>query len=192
MLSLPLPTGRRMWAQAFGPTDWAKPSSPSAYFNCEMDSGGFLVTCWLKLLFPLACRVRDPARGLSQDNYWETVSLQTAQSFPAVFQSLKHSCCDKFSNILLFYFGFTLSLWLLLFFLFCFLLILSPFYPSLPHLCQLIHFVVQKNVVFSSFYTAWTSCSCRAYSCHTIMKRGKGIKNKEETESWTSKQQQVV
>lgn len=64
------------------------PGSPSAYFNCEMDSDGILVTCWLKLLFPLACWVRDPARGLSQDTYWETVSLQTAQSFAAVFQSL--------------------------------------------------------------------------------------------------------
>lgn len=45
MLSLPLPTGRRMWAQAFGPPDWAKPSYPLAYFNCEMDSNSFLVTC---------------------------------------------------------------------------------------------------------------------------------------------------
>lgn len=134
MLSLPLPTGRRMWAQAFGPTGWGKPSSPSAYFNCEMDSGGFLVTCWLKLL--------------SQDNYWETVSLQTAQSFPAVFQSLKHSCCDKFSNILLFYFGFTLSLWLLLFFysVFCSFQALSTLaYPIC--LCQLIHFVVIRQML---------------------------------------------
>lgn len=48
MLSLPLPTGRRMWTRAFGPPNWAKPRSPSAYFNCEMDSDGFLVTCWLR------------------------------------------------------------------------------------------------------------------------------------------------
>lgn len=130
---------------------------------------------WAKTTIERQCHYKLPSHSLLSSSPW---SILAVTNFPISYFSILvlHYLCDFYS------------------FLFCFLLISSPFYPSLPHLpvsansfCS-----YQKNVVFSSFYTAWTSCSCRAYSCHTIMERGEGIKNKEETESWTSKQQQFV